>query len=712
MALGALPPQHEIRALIAQVLLLFTQTPSLEEFSLLFSQKIVQLLYKSSSPLARTVYVFILKRFCDLSKGLGKELREWFLYNDDERKLDVNVTMVLLDSDLLGIAELDMQLARQIETGRPAVIEFAAGLLSACLLERKDFAFHTDFLFTTQSLSKLVARGVAAPSVAQVLDSIERASAIVAVKEVVSQDLESSAVRMRLGLVFQEWVHIYNHPSSSEAAHIQFVSQLENILKVDAISPLFFRVCTELSIESYHNIKAANVAPARAYQAVDAFARLIVLLVVHHSDPAGADDNKARLNLTAKILSIIVLVLVHAHEQSQTHFNQRPFFRLFSSLLNDLRQYEMQLQPIDIQILSAISNTFNTLQPSFLPGFAFAWMQLISHRNFMPRLLLSENQRFWPYFQRLLVELFQFLDPFLQQTQLTETTRLLYRGTLRILLVLLRDFPGFLCDYHFSLVDVIPHTCIQLRNLILSDFPRNMRFPDPFTPNLKVDLLPEINQPPRVLSDYTRSLAADGFKQDIDAYLKTRGPVSFLIDLRSRLLLNDSAAAPGASKYNVRVINALVLYVGVQAIAQAQHKQQVQGTSPITHSAPMDIFQQLVVDLDTEGRYLFLSAIANQLRYPNSHTHYFSCVLLYLFAEASQEIIQEQITRVLVERLIVNRPHPYGLLITVIELFRNPRYNFWDSNFITGAPEIERLFQTVAKSINSSMSRVPQMATA
>ncbi len=45
------------------------------------------------------------------------------------------------------------------------------------------------------------------------------------------------------------------------------------------------------------------------------------------------------------------------------------------------------------------------------------------------------------------------------------------------------------------------------------------------------------------------------------------------------------------------------------------------------------------------GRYLFLNAIANQLRYPNSHTHYFSCTLLYLFAEANAEAIQEQITR-------------------------------------------------------------------
>jgi CCR4-NOT transcription complex subunit 1 len=75
-------------------------------------------------------------------------------------------------------------------------------------------------------------------------------------------------------------------------------------------------------------------------------------------------------------------------------------------------------------------------------------------------------------------------------------------------------------------------------------------------------------------------------------------------------------------------------------------------------SAAMDIYQYLVTALDPEGRYHLLNAVANQLRYPNNHTHYFSCVLLYLFLEAKDDIIKEQITRVLLERLIVHRPHP------------------------------------------------------
>ena len=54
---------------------------------------------------------------------------------------------------------------------------------------------------------------------------------------------------------------------------------------------------------------------------------------------------------------------------------------------------------------------------------------------------------------------------------------------------------------------------------------------------------------------------------------------------------------------------------------------------------PHDIFQNLAV----EGRYLFLNGIVNQLSFSN--THYYSCCLLYLFAEANTEAIQEQFTR-------------------------------------------------------------------
>lgn len=87
------------------------------------------------------------------------------------------------------------------------------------------------------------------------------------------------------------------------------------------------------------------------------------------------------------------------------------------------------------------------------------------------------------------------------------------QGTMRVLLVLLHDFPEFLCDYHYAFCDVIPPNCIQVRNLILSAFPRNMRLPDPFTPNLKVDMLPEIAHAPRIMTNFANLIQPPQFKK-------------------------------------------------------------------------------------------------------------------------------------------------------------------------------------------------------
>ena len=75
----------------------------------------------------------------------------------------------------------------------------------------------------------------------------------------------------------------------------------------------------------------------------------------------------------------------------------------------------------------------------------------------------------------------------------------------------------------------------------------------------------------------------------------------------------------------------------------------------------MEILQKLM-DFDDRGRYISLNAIANQIRYPSSNTHYYSCVMLSFFSEAKDEGVKEQVTRVLLERLIVHRPHPVSLV--------------------------------------------------
>ena len=91
-----------------------------------------------------------------------------------------------------------------------------------------------------------------------------------------------------------------------------------------------------------------------SYQAIDALSKLIVLLVRYHTDPAGVNNNKAKVSFLTKILSVMVLVLVHTHNTQGVQFNQKPFVRLFLSLLNDFFLYETQLQSVYFDILATL----------------------------------------------------------------------------------------------------------------------------------------------------------------------------------------------------------------------------------------------------------------------------------------------------------------------------------------------------------------------
>ncbi|KAG6431047.1 hypothetical protein SASPL_109122 [Salvia splendens] len=291
----------------------------------------------------------------------------------------------------------------------------------------------------------------------------------------------------------------------------------------------------------------------------------------------------------------------------------------------------MEDEEVNIEELAANLSTYEEqLQQEWECIMDFAWLELVSHRSFMPKLLTANAQKGWPYFQRLLVDFFQFIEPFLRKAELEEPVCMQFLDYFLVL----NHYLLFLCDYHFSFCDVIPPSCIQMRNIILSAFPRNMRLPDPSTPNLKIDLLAEINHTPRILSDVDTALKAKQIKDDVDKYLKTRQQGSpFLTELKQKLLLSTIDAACAGTRYNAPLVNSLVLYVGMQ------------------------------------------------------------------------ELIQEQITRVLLERLIVNRPHPWGLKITFIELMKmggalnlrhNPRYNFWSRSFTRCTPKIEKLFESVS----------------
>ena len=325
---------------------------------------------------------------------------------------------------------------------------------------------------------------------------------------------------------------------------------------------------------------AAEGAPPPDYSAIDSLASLIVNAVKYYPAGAGA-DNQARLGFFDWTMSIIADHMLADQRRRGPAWNQRPFFRLLLEIIQTVGDSDPcldvdvqtnvvvamassseTLHVLRFQLVKVITRELHKLRPAEVPSFAFGWLQLISHRSYMPRLLIDTSG--WPMLKALLVDLFIFLRPFLRNIKLNAAVRQLYNGTLRVLLVLLHDFPEFLCEFHFAFCDVIPvravcrsifrrgvpfagfsslprprltapalppalppasfhrrrrrsttpqETCIQLRNLVLSAFPRlnaqnqPFKLPDPFMLGLKVDQLPDIAHSPRVRSEYRAALS-------------------------------------------------------------------------------------------------------------------------------------------------------------------------------------------------------------
>lgn len=653
--LATLPRNHFVRQISPHLTELVLQSVQRDETVLLIAQKTVQLLYKAQTHLAREVWVAVLEHLCEQSPKVAKEVTAWLVYAEDERKFHVPVTLALVRANLIGIAEQDQQLAKLLLRSqfRASVVDFSAQLVRECLQE--GLATRAQFATLLSALHKASQFGRATPAAQQLLDELD---------ELAPGDA-ALPLREQLAYSFASWVRVFQQAPNPEKAFIEYVTQLQsqNVLKGEELASLFFRMCTEVSVGHYMKQQAVGGTSATGlFSPIDTFAQLIVYLVKYHADPNGTDDEHAKVHYLTKILSIIVLVLAQSHEELGARFQQRPFFRLFSSVLHDLHSAESSLRGAYQGALLALANALNTLQPLFFPGFSFAWVSLMSHRLLLPQLLQMGASGIVA-FHRLLVAQLRFLAPFLRQSAMHDTTRLLYTSTLRVLLLLLHDFPEYLVEHHQSLCDVIPPNCIQMRNLVLCAYPSKLRLPDPFAPSVRLASMPEASLMPTLQYDPRAQLSS------------IPGTLALLDDLlRRRAAANTGAQLAEVCKvpastdmhYRESVLSAMVLYVTETALKM---KQTVLTGTDTTEDALLDLFHVLLRELEPEGRYLLLSAAANQLRFPSQHTAYLSAVLVSLYAE-DDTFVREQIMRVLLERVIVHRPHPWGLLYTFAQLLR------------------------------------------
>lgn len=242
-----------------------------------------------------------------------------------------------------------------------------------------------------------------------------------------------------------------------------------------------------------------------------------------------------------------------------------------------------------------------TIRPSLLPGFAFSWLQIISHRVILSELLAGHDAERWKLCEKLIVALLEFLGELVQQGGLAlQSSQIFYRGTLRTLVVILHDFPEFLSHHYLTLVTVIPHDCVQIRNLVLSAFPPNMRLPDPSVPDTSLDNLAEFNEAPVMSLNYTASLRVDdvSIMGLADDYMNEESNTdtdtsSFL----TKALDYVQQTSSNGHHYHVHRLGALVLYIGSKGAA-------LTSTTALESNPATQFYSYLLEHMTAEGSVL------------------------------------------------------------------------------------------------------------
>ena len=88
-----------------------------------------------------------------------------------------------------------------------------------------------------------------------------------------------------------------------------------------------------------------------------------------------------------KVFDAIQETMEEDYRLAKLEFNQKPYHRMLMNILQALLIPQCFNSQTHQLILISMADLFNKLNPNKFPGFAFSWLELISHKFFMPHFL-------------------------------------------------------------------------------------------------------------------------------------------------------------------------------------------------------------------------------------------------------------------------------------------------------------------------------------
>jgi len=347
----------------------------------------------SASQLEVEVLAHVVHRLCQISEATALKVILHFRNQDDEKFLNPIVTAALLELGLLEFPHVDMVLAKAMNQRRNAAMDCLSELLSSLLFTKHPIALRADFASSLGAMGEWLSQDPDL-ELAKALIADLRKAGVPEVMEGSSEESADAKQSHQMQYIFSEWLALCGHPDRSESMSVAFITQLHHrqILNTPEDMVLFLRLCIEASVESLEQFDMnPSPDPNEGFFNTDSLSRLIILMVKNQGESDGAVKGSKPAYMNS-ILSLIVLVLNNHHVMRGEQFNQRMFYRLFSTMLFDWNEYARGRDAQeDKAMMRVFADNFLLLDPHYFPGFVYGWLSLVSHRVLMPTILRQSD---------------------------------------------------------------------------------------------------------------------------------------------------------------------------------------------------------------------------------------------------------------------------------------------------------------------------------
>lgn len=692
-----LPRPHQVLDVVdALVQLLIKTSQSSDEFPIYAAEQITGVIFQQvEDNLTLESLVHVMETLRKISGAdLNSRVRALFSQQPGSSFLSLPLLAALTRTDLLDWRSIDLAMSKALDERKEGSLGFLEQMFDLVLLNSRPIALYADFVRTLEAAwnwinadsesvvgerlkAKLVGAGMYQPSQ--------------------SHGNESSSRHEQMEYVFDEWVHLCNNQNASGAAVDVFIKRLRatQVIRNKSDFLIFLRSSIDLSVERFEHLIHAG---SDGYIMIDALAKLIGVFVGMHQDSSAS-----RASFVDSVLGITTMVLYHHQTNRGEHLNQRLFFRLFSMLFHELQTICDQLPEMESRdIILTVARRMEPLGPFQLPGFAFGWLSLLQHRSFLPNLLSIPEYGGWQQFTRLLRQHLDCLSEQLKALGVSSVAKEMYRATLKLLVILQHDFAEFVAAHHVDISKSIPPHCTQLLNAVLAAQPQH-GYTKVITKSKGVSEREDSKVYPGLVDDAKAILQQAGLIEGLEEVVQgatSEGIMAQIVHSMSTGSDLETTFGHVPVSANIDVINAVVIYLGSHGAERlfSTEPPRLSGKEP-----EATVLSVLVHEVSPEARYYLVSSMINQLRYANTHTEFFSQLLLHIFGndlhDPEDTDIRQEITRVLLERLIGFWPQPWGLMYTVVELVKNEKYMFFDLPFIKSTPEVAERFGNILQRV-------------